>query len=89
MLKFTNTKNFRKDLKKMEKRGKKRNKIDALISTIINEQQLNLKYKNHTLTGNYAGYLECHIDPDWLLIYKLEEDRVIFERTGTHSNLFN
>jgi len=59
------------------------------MDIVINEQQLNLKYKNHTLVGNYAGYLECHIDPDWLLIYKLEEDRVIFERTGTHSDLFN
>jgi len=47
-----------------------------------------MKYKDHNLIGNFIGRRECHIEPDWLLIYKIDEDFIIFERTGTHSDLF-
>ncbi len=52
------------------------------------QEQLNEKFRDHKLKGNYTGRRECHIEPDWILIYKLENDEKIFERTGSHSLLF-
>ena len=82
------TKQFDRDLKKMLKRGQQQDKIKLIISMLINEERLDPKYKDHKLVGNYEGRRECHIEPDWLLIYKLEKEKIIFERTGTHSDLF-
>ena len=82
------TKQFAKDLKRMLKRGKSEEKIKGVIKKLINEQRLERRYKNHGLIGNYKGRRECHIEPDWLLIYKIMEGEIIFERTGTHSDLF-
>ena len=58
------------------------------MTALLNQEKLPLKNRDHLLTGNYANRRECHIEPDWLLIYKLESDCIIFERTGTHSDLF-
>ena len=88
MLKTSFTKQFDRDLKRMLKRGKEKDKIKLVISNLINEEKLDPKYKDHKLIGNYEGRRECHIEPDWLLIYKLEKELIIFERTGTHSDLF-
>jgi mRNA interferase YafQ len=55
---------------------------------LLNQEKLPAKNRDHALTGNYTDRRECHIEPDWLLIYKLESDSIIFERTGTHSDLF-
>jgi mRNA interferase YafQ len=52
------------------------------------EKPLDPKYKNHKLSGNFKGRWECHVEPDWLLIYYLTDDRIVFERTGSHSDLF-
>ncbi len=82
------TKQFEKDLKKMEKRGKALNKIKKIIRKLVNEERLEAKYKDHKLVGNYKGRRECHIESDWLLIYKLIDADIIFERTGSHSDLF-
>lgn len=82
------TKRFQKDLKLSEKRGKDTGKIKAVILLLINEQKLTEKYKDHSLIGNYSGHRECHIEPDWLLIYKINKGDITFERTGTHSDLF-
>jgi len=82
------TKQFAKDLKKMLKRGKADEKIKRVIRKLITEKQLEARYKNHRLLGNYKNRRECHIEPDWLLIYKIMENEIIFERTGTHSDLF-
>ena len=82
------TKQFAKDLKKMLKRGKSDKKIKKVIRKLINEERLEASYKNHRLLGNYQNRRECHIEPNWLLIYKTIEDEIIFERTGTHSDLF-
>ena len=82
------TRQFAKDLKRMEKRGKPPEKIKKIIKNLINEERLDAKYKDHKLIGNYKGRRECHIEPDWLLIYKIEDSEIIFERTGTHSDLF-
>ena len=65
------TKRFEKDLKLMQKRGKKINKLKTLIKILVNEEPLDAKYRDHKLIGNYLNRRECHIEPDWLLIYKL------------------
>lgn len=85
------TKRFEKDLKIMIKRSKNINNLKNIIKKLVNEEPLESKYKDHKLIGNYLGRRECHIEPDWLLIYKIipEENIIIFERTGTHSDLFN
>lgn len=82
------TKQFRKDLKRMQKRGKVSDKLKRVMTILIDEEALEPRYRDHVLVGSYRGRRECHIEPDWLLIYKLEGDEIIFERTGTHSDLF-
>jgi len=89
MLKPSFTKQFNRDLKRILKRGKDKGKIKLVISRLINEEELEPKYRDHKLVGNYEGRRECHIESDWLLIYKLETERIICERTGTHSDLFS
>lgn len=72
----------------MKKRGKNMEKLKKIAKTLSHQKLLPKKYADHALIGNYANRRECHIDPDWLLIYKLEKDCIIFERTGTHADLF-
>ena len=79
---------FGRDVKKAQKRGKDLDKLKTIVSKIIHQETLDPKYKDHKLVGSFAGRRDCHIEPDWLLIYKLEKERVIFERTGTHSDSF-
>lgn len=82
---------FRKDLKKIEKSGNKdTEKLKTVISLLIAKEQLPAHYKNHSLSGNFKERYECHIEPDWLLIYKFNRKtgEIIFERTGSHSELF-
>lgn len=88
MLKPTYTKQFAKDIEKMQRRGKLQEKLKEIISNLINEEQLAPYYKDHKLIGNYKDRRECHIESDWLLIYKISNTEIIFERTGTHSDLF-
>lgn len=88
MLRPSFTKQFNKDLKKIKKQGKNTDKIKSVMSDLIDEKQLEKKYRNHKLTGNFKDRRECHIEPDWLLIYKIEKDEITFERTGSHSELF-
>lgn len=90
MLEIITTKSFEKDYKLMKKRGYNLKLLKEVVDLLINEMELPLKYKNHQLTGNYIGYMECHIRPDWLLIYKIEKSKLLLTltRTGTHSDLF-
>ena len=88
MLRPTYTRQFEKDVKRMLKRGKKPSKIKKVIVPLINEEQLDPRYRNHRLVGKFKGRRECHIEADWLLIYKTMQQEIIFERTGTHSDLF-
>ena len=85
------TKRFQKDLKIMERRGKKINKLKTVIRMLISQDTLDRKYRDHKLIGNYMNRRECHIESDWLLIYQVipEKNKIIFERTGTHSDLFD
>lgn len=88
MLKLIYTKSFEKDIKIAIKRGKDLAKLKKVIELLVNQNPLPTKYKDHKLIGNFVDRRECHIEPDWLLIYKINEDSIIFERTGTHSDLF-
>ncbi|MCW8410572.1 type II toxin-antitoxin system YafQ family toxin [Legionella sp. PATHC035] len=88
MLKPITTNQFERDIKLIKKRGKELNKVFKIMQLLLNQEKLPQKNRDHALTGNYANRRECHVEPDWLLIYKLESDAIIFERTGTHSDLF-
>ena len=79
---------FNKDLKLCEKRTKDIIKIKAVMFDLICENPLSIKHNDHALSGNYKHHRECHIEPDWLLIYRYEKDEVHFITTGTHSDLF-
>ena len=90
MLKPSYHKQFKKDIKKIKKRGKEIDKLKKVMSKLINEEVLDKKYKKHSLLGRYTGCQECHIEPDWLLIYIInnETKTITFIRSGTHSDLF-
>lgn len=81
---------FRKDLRLAAKRGYSMDKIKEVIAKLSNGESLDAKYRDHLLTGNYGGYRECHIEPDWLLVYRIDGGQLILFliRTGTHSDLF-
>ncbi|MBU1043707.1 MAG: type II toxin-antitoxin system YafQ family toxin [Candidatus Omnitrophica bacterium] len=79
---------FKKDIKLQNKRGKDPKKIKEILSLLIAGKKLAEKNKDHSLSGNYADCRECHVDPDWLLIYSIEGNKIYFFRTGTHSDLF-
>lgn len=84
------TSQFNKDVKKVKKSGNKNiHKFIAIIQKLINEEKLEPQYKDHILSGNFKSYKECHIEPDWLLIYKIESKNIFFTRTGSHSELFS
>jgi mRNA interferase YafQ len=84
------TRQFEKDIKKAIKRGKNMDKLKVVINKLTKGEPLEFRYQDHQLIGNYQGRRECHLESDWLLIYKVlpDQDQIIFERTGTHSDLF-
>lgn len=88
MLKPIYLRSFEKELEKAKKRGLDISKLKAVMTDLINEKPLAEKHRNHKLKGNFDGYWECHIMPDWLLIYKKDAENIYFARTGTHSDLF-
>ncbi len=96
MIKTVATNRYEKELKLMIKRGKDLNKLDYLLEILeanINKgiehhSLLPEKYCLHKLIGKYKGYWECHIEPDWLLVYYLDDEVLRLERTGTHNDIF-
>ena len=73
----------------MLKRGASAAKLDAVLAQLMNDEPLPVRYRPHRLSGEWKGFCECHIEPDWLLIYDLDDPEVIsLHRTGTHSDLF-
>ena len=91
MLKIRYRKQFKKDYKRaMKQPGHTSNQISFVIQLLASEESLPDSYRDHALTGNYTGFRECHIQPDWLLIYKVESDilTLTLTRTGSHSDLF-
>ncbi len=90
MLKLVTTSQFRKDLKRIIKRGLDISTLNKVLLTLQKEEPLPNKYRDHALLGNYTGFRECHIQSDWLLIYAVDKDKLILtaSRTGSHSDLF-
>lgn len=90
MYKIRPSTKFQKDLKKVQKRGYDISLLTTVLNILANGESLPQKYKDHNLSGNYKGCRECHITPDWLLIYEILNDELILylTRTGTHSDLF-
>lgn len=89
-MKISTTSKFKKDYKKIKKRGYNLKLLENVIKILVETKTLPDKYLPHQLQGNYIGYMECHILPDWLLIYKIKDDELmlVLSRTGTHSDLF-
>jgi mRNA interferase YafQ len=89
-LKLQTTSRYRKDRNLAKKRGLDLLLLDSAIVSLLEREPLDPKYRDHALTGQFAGFRECHIQPDWLLIYYIDDDRLILTatRTGTHSDLF-
>ena len=79
---------FKKDLKRIEKRGFNRALLDAVIDALRNDHPLTPARRDHALKGEWKGWRECHIAPDWLLVYKSSRDELLLARTGTHADLF-
>jgi mRNA interferase YafQ len=82
------THQFEKDIRRMRRRGKNLEKLKMIIRSLIAEDILDPIHRDHKLIGKWQGRRECHVESDWLLIYKIDEGRIVFERTGTHSDLF-
>lgn len=87
-VKFTNQ--FKKDLKLAQKQGKDTEKLFAIVEKLASGEPLEAKYRDHDLTGNYKGCRECHIEPDWLLVYEIFGNTLVLMlyRLGSHSELF-
>jgi mRNA interferase YafQ len=87
-IQFTNQ--FKKDLKLAKKQNKNLDKLFEVINTLANGKELDDKYRDHELSGNYKGTRECHIEPNWLLVYEINDNLLILilYRLGTHSELF-
>lgn len=84
------SKRYQRDYKTVDKRGFNKQLLNDVIRQIAIGKRLQIKHRDHALKGKFSGYRECHIQPDWLLIYKKDEDQKILKlaRTGTHSDLF-
>ena len=82
------TKQFEQDIKRSKRRGKNLEKFKIIARALLAGEPLDAIHRDHRLVGNYAGRRECHLESDWLLIYKTEESRLVFERIGAHSDLF-
>ena len=84
------TSQFKKDLKLAKKQGRNTDKLFSVIEQLANGQPLDEKYRDHALTGNYKGCRECHVEPDWLLIYEVDNGILVLMlyRIGSHSELF-
>ncbi len=88
MLRPVHLRKFENEVVKAKKRGKDTKKLKEVMKLLIKEETLPQKHHNHKLKGQYLGYWECHIEPDWLLIYKKTTTHITFARTGSHSDLF-
>lgn len=82
------TQQFAKDLQRCRRRGKNLDQFKIIARSLLAGEPLNPIYRDHRLIGNFIGRRECHIESDWLLVYRTAGDRMYFERMGTHSDLF-
>lgn len=91
MLSIETTSQFRKDYRRVKKRGCDMHRLAEVLEMLVQEKPLDARFRDHALTGNMNRYRECHIQPDWLLIYRVEKERLVLvaQRTGTHADLFD
>jgi mRNA interferase YafQ len=82
------TKAFERDVKRLRKRGKDMGQLLAVVEALRVRQLLEPRHRDHPLTGDWSGFRNCHVKPDWVLVYRLDEEAVYLTRTGTHSDLF-
>jgi len=87
-MRLLTTRRFERDLDRAKKRGKNLNKLWTVVKRLLEEQPLEARHRPHRLSGNWSGSWECHLEPDWLLIWTQEADALVLTRTGTHSDLF-
>jgi len=88
-LKLIYTSQFKKDFKRVLRQRKDLTKLEYVIETLLSNKKLESKFKDHQLSGKWKNHRDCHIEPDWLLIYQLTIDSLILERTGSHSEFFH
>jgi mRNA interferase YafQ len=79
---------FKKDVKRAQKRGKDMDKLKAIILLLLDDGPLEPRHRDHPLKGDWIGYRDLHIEPDWLLLYRLSDTQLMLARTGSHSDLF-
>jgi mRNA interferase YafQ len=80
---------FERDIKRAKKRGKDMEKLKIVLSLLIDGKPLPLRYRDHPLKGEWVGFRDLHIEPDWLLLYAIDGDELRLARTGTHADLFD
>lgn len=90
MLRIYYTNKMKKDARRMQRRGKDMAKLAAILSLLASGAPVQPRLRDHPLSGTRAGFRECHVEPDWLLVYRIEEDALILTatETGTHADLF-
>lgn len=79
---------FRRDVKRLRRQGADLKQLETVIRQLVAQNPLAEQYRDHTLVGNWKGFRECHIKPDWLLIYRIEDEELQLARTGSHAELF-
>ncbi|MDE0396144.1 MAG: type II toxin-antitoxin system YafQ family toxin [Gammaproteobacteria bacterium] len=87
-MRLLTTKRFERDLRRVRRRGKDPDRLWAVVESLLDERPLPARNRLHRLTGDWSGAWECHIEADWLLIWRRDEDSLTLVRTGTHSDLF-
>lgn len=80
---------FRRDVKRAERQGRSLGKLKDVVMLLLSETPLPARYKDHPLRGNWKGFRDAHIEPDWLLIYRIDGDELQLARIGSHSELFS
>ncbi len=87
-MKIRYTKQFKKDYKRIQKQNKDTDKLKTLVELLVSGESLDPKYLDHPLSGTWNKHRDLHIEPDWLLIYRISDTELVLERTGSHSELF-
>lgn len=87
-MRLSQTAQFKRDIKRQIKKGKDPKKLSRILEVLLSGSQLSPRYKDHLLKGHWKGRRDCHVEPDWVLIYRISEDEIRLERTGSHSDLF-
>ena len=88
MKSLSQTRQFTRDVKRMVKRGKDLVKLKSIVSILVEGLPLEPKHRDHPLTGNWRKRRDCHVEPDWILIYSTDDEILRLERTGSHNDLF-